>query len=66
MCILTDCAIKLRSLLNDRELKLDLKGDSYPSVDKVLSADKSGLDEAIKSFRTIAAISTSDSINFYY
>lgn len=66
ICILTDCAIKLRSLFDDKELKLDLKCDCCPSIDKVISADKSGLDKAIKSFRTIAAISTKDGINFYY
>lgn len=65
ICILTDCAIKLRSLFNDKELKLDLSG-GCPSVDKVISANKSELDMAIKSFRTIAAISTKDGINFYY
>lgn len=66
-CILTDCAIKLRSLFSNEKLSLNLESkDCYLSVDKVILANKSELGKAIRSFRTIAAISTGDNINFYY
>lgn len=68
-CILTDSAIKLRSLYKSA-ITLDLESDQHPaffsSTDDVLTANKKKLEQIRKSFMTTAPISTKDKINFYY
>ena len=68
-CILTDTAIKLRSLYKGA-ITLDLENDQRPAffspTDDVLTANKKELEQIRKSFMTTAPISTKDKINFYY
>lgn len=68
-CILTDSAIKLRSLYKDvitLDYENDLRHTFFSSTNDVLTANKKKLEQIRKSFMTTAPISTKDKINFYY
>lgn len=69
ICILTDCAIKLRSFNRSMAITVS-QNDSYPSsfssVDRILVANAKELSKIRKGFKTTAAISTKENINFYY
>ncbi len=69
ICILEDCAIKLRSF-NKRMVKPAFQDDSHTSffslVDRILTANAKEFSKIKKGFKTTAAISTEENINFYY